>query len=299
MAPTVNNTSINNSIPSKAEDDHNKRGYKLAEVGPQNLSMAGIANPLPTFDDPYKKRQWMLEHMAGAFRVFGRKGYAEGSAGHISIRDPVRPDTFWINPLGKHFSMMKASDMVHVDEDGNIIGGNVVPINAAGFRIHSALHKARPDVNAACHTHSLYGKAYSAFGKPIEMINQDACSFFNVQSVYQDFGGVVLESEEGEKIAKALGPKNKVLIMQNHGLLTTGETVDEAAYLFTLLENTCKAQLLVDAAAVSNKSLKKFYISDTDAQYTFHMVADPVSMYSEFQPDFQYEEYMCNGDFKK
>lgn len=53
---------------------------------------------IPTFSDRYKKRQWQLEHMAGAFRVFARKGYTEGTAGHISVRDPVHPSTFWINP---------------------------------------------------------------------------------------------------------------------------------------------------------------------------------------------------------
>jgi hypothetical protein len=53
---------------------------------------------IPTFQDPYEERNWTLEHMAGAFRVMARKGYLEGSAGHISVRDPVDPQTFWINP---------------------------------------------------------------------------------------------------------------------------------------------------------------------------------------------------------
>ena len=80
--------------------------------------------------------------------------------------------------MGLHFALIRAEDLVHVDEDGNILpDGNQDPINAAGFAIHSSLHKARPDVNAACHTHSLYGRAYSAFGKPLEMINQDSCTF--------------------------------------------------------------------------------------------------------------------------
>ena len=130
--------------------------------------------------------------------------------------------------------------MVHVDHEGNILpDGAQVAINAAGFSIHSALHHSRPDVHAACHTHSVYGKAWSAMGKPLAMINQDVCTFYKSHAVYEDFGGVALEAEEGIHISKALGD-GKGVILQNHGLLTVGNTVDEAAYLFTLLEKSCQ-----------------------------------------------------------
>ena len=132
--------------------------------------------------------------------------------------------------MGVHFGMLEAGHMVHINEDGQVIGGNRVAVNAAGFTIHAAIHKARPDVDAACHAHSKYGKAWSTFGKPLEMISQDACIFYNDHSVYSDFGGVVFEDDEGARIAKALGPKNRSVILQNHGLLTAGKTVDEAAY---------------------------------------------------------------------
>lgn len=114
--------------------------------------------------------------MAAAFRYLSKQGYDEGIAGHISLRDPENPHHFWINPLVKAFSTMKASDLVLVDEKGNILkGGNQAAINPAGFMIHSAIHKARPDVNAAVHTHSVYGKAFSALGIELDMISQDAC----------------------------------------------------------------------------------------------------------------------------
>lgn len=114
--------------------------------------------------------------MAAAFRYLSKQGYDEGIAGHISLRDPEHADQFWINPLVKAFSTMKVSDLVLVDEHGNILsGGNQTPINPAGFMIHSAIHKARPDVNAAVHTHSVYGKAFASFGIELDMISQDAC----------------------------------------------------------------------------------------------------------------------------
>ncbi|ODQ46520.1 hypothetical protein PICMEDRAFT_16391 [Pichia membranifaciens NRRL Y-2026] len=287
-ATTTATTLQNVSIPSQVKPASTK-GYTVSKSGADTLSF-GNANPhqIPKFDDPYKEREWILEHMAGVFRVFGRRGFTEGSAGHISVRDPVDPTTFWINPLGIHFSLLKASDMVRVDEEGNLVGGNTsAPINAAGFAIHSALHKARPDINAACHTHSKYGKAYSTFGKPLEMINQDACIIYNNQAVYDDFGGVAIEKEEGEAIAKAAGESNRCIILQNHGLLTAGRTVDEAGYLFTLMETSCEVQLLADAAAAGGKEKK--IIPAPEAAYTASVEGDSDKLYLDFQNDLSYE----------
>ncbi|KAL2886051.1 Meiotically up-regulated protein 14 [Ceratocystis lukuohia] len=259
------------------------------------IATGGIPLPgIPVFTDLYQKRQWQLEHMAGAFRVFARKGFTEGAAGHISVRDPVNPSTFWINPMGVHFGMLTARDMVHVDENGTVIGGNRRAVNAAGFMIHSAIHRARPDVHAACHAHSAQGKAWSTFGRELEMLNQDACIFWNNHTVYKNFGGVVLAAEEGERIAEALGPKHRSVILQNHGLLTVGSTVDEAAYLFTLLDRTCEVQMIVESTR-----LEKKIIDDKEAQYTYVVDADPETLYSEFQPDFEYEIWKSNGELTK
>lgn len=256
------------------------------------VATGGIPYPgIPKIEDPYQKRQWQLEHMAGAFRVFARLGFTEGAAGHISVRDTVDPNTFWINPMGKHFGMLRACDMVHIDEDGQVIGGNRAAVNAAGFMIHSAIHKARPDVHAACHAHSKFGKAWSTFGRPLDIINQDACMFWNNQSVYSSFGGVVLAAEEGENIAKALGPVNRTVVLQNHGLLTAGGTVDEAAYLFSLMERSCEVQLLVESAG-----LEKQAIGEEEAKFTYEVNADPETLYTEFQPDFEYEIWKSGGE---
>ncbi|KAJ5134305.1 hypothetical protein N7526_005670 [Penicillium atrosanguineum] len=248
---------------------------------------------IPTFSNPYDERKWALERMAGAFRIMARKGYGEGTAGHISIRDPVDPDTFWINPLARHFGLMKVSDMVQVDMKGEIIGGNRAAINTAGFSIHSALHDARSDVNAACHFHSAHGKAWSCFGRPLEMLNQDACIFYKDHAVYDMFGGIALEADEGLRIAAALDDK-RCAILKNHGLLTTGRTVDEAAYLFTLMENTCRVQLLAEAAAASG--IEKSIVPDKEAEYTYKH-STPEAMWLEFQPDYEYELAVSEGDF--
>ncbi|KAH7325808.1 putative aldolase [Stachybotrys elegans] len=263
-------------------------------------AMVGMAHKgkrlagIPKFSTFAEKRQWQLEHMAGAFRVFAREGYAEGISGHISVRDPEFEDRFWINPLGVHFGLLKASDMVCVNLDGDVVGGNVdASINNAGFQIHSSVHRARKDVHAICHTHSPHGRAWSAFARPLEMINQDVCYLYKAHSVYSEYGGIANEESEGERIAKNLGD-GKACILMNHGLLTVGETVDEAAYLFCLMERSCMIQMLADSAGH-----KKNYVSDEEAAYNFRMASTPETLYTEFQPHYQYEEAMSGGSFKQ
>jgi len=229
--------------------------------------------PMPKFKTHAETRQWQLEHMAGAFRVFAREGYTEGISGHISVRDPEHHDRFWINPLGVHFGMMRASDMICVTLDGDVVSGNVEgSINNAGFQIHSHVHRARADVHAICHTHSVHGRAWSAFARPLEMLNQDVCYFHNAHTVYSDYGGIANEGSEGEKIAASLGPDGKAAILMNHGLLTVGQTVDEAAFLFCLMERSCGVQLAIEAAG-----LEKHYVSDQEAAYNFRLARTPVS----------------------
>ncbi|KAF2816203.1 class II aldolase/adducin domain-containing protein [Mytilinidion resinicola] len=265
----------------------------------QAISQGECLPGIPLFSSFDKHRAWILNHMAGAFRVLARKGYTEGISGHISVRDPEHTDTFWTNPLGRHFGCLRASDMVLVNFEGQAVGGNRSrPANAAGFLIHSAVHKARPDVHAAVHAHGRFGKAWSAFAKPLEMLNQDVCYFYgDAQGVYEEFGGIVFNEEEGKRLAAALGPKGKGLVLRNHGLLTVGGTVDEAAYLYTLMERSCEIQLMVEAAAANG--LKKILVDDEAAEYTFRMASDPEALYWEMQPDLEFEHEQCNGDYEK
>lgn len=252
---------------------------------------------LPKFVDMDKKREWLLNQMAGAFRIFARKGFCEGPAGHISVRDPVCTNTFWINPLSVHFSILTPQDMVQVDEFGNVLGGNKTTINAAGFRIHSQVHKSRPDVNVICHVHSKAGKAFSALGAKLDMLNQDACIFYNNHTTYNDFGGVVLDYEEAKNIAAALGPVNRSIILKNHGLLTVGKNVGEAAYLLSLLDTCCEVQIMVDSVQHTGK-YKRDLIGDQEAQFTYDMTATSANLYSSFCCDYEAEVVLSGGALK-
>lgn len=194
-----------------------------------------------------------------------------------------------------HFGMIKVSDLILVDEDGIVVEGDQ-PINAAAFAIHSEIHKARPDVHAACHAHSVHGKAFSVFGRELDMMTQDSLRFYKSHAVYDNFGGVVLDREEGKRIAKALG-NGKAVILQNHGLITCSESVDAAAFWFLSLERTCQAQLLADAAANDNPGYRKVLISDGEAEFSYAQVGLPEKGWLAFQPYYDMQLKKTNGDF--
>ena len=221
-------------------------------------------------------RRQQLETLTAGFRLFAYFGYDEGVAGHITVRDPEFQDYFWVNPIGVHFSQIKVSDLLLVNHDGEVIQGDR-PVNIAAFAIHSRLHKARPDVNAAAHSHSMYGKTFSTFGKLLDPISQDSCAFYERQAIHNNFAGVVEETEEGDKIASALADKT-VLIMQNHGILTTGTSIDVALWYFFSLERCCQSQLLADAAGTTT------LIPHETAIKTREFIANDFAAWASFQP---------------
>lgn len=249
----------------------------------------------PQFATLEEERLYRKQHLAAAFRVFADRGYDEGVAGHISVRDPIKTDHFWLNPLSAHFSQIKVSDLILVDENGAIVEGSE-PINTAAFTIHSAIHRGRPDVHAACHAHSVHGKAFSVFGRELEMITQDSLRFYGSHAVYRHFGGVVVDAEEGARIAGALG-SGKAVILQNHGLLTVGQSVDEAAFWFMSLDRTCQAQLLADAAAAGG--YEKVLIDEAECAFSAQSVGGPEKGWLAFQPYYDEMLARTKGDFLK
>src|SRR5438132_8782450 len=184
--------------------------------------------------------------LAAGFRLFSKFGYEEGVAGHITARDPELTDHFWVNPFGEPFAHIRVRDLVLLNHHGEVVEGGR-PVNAAAFAIHSQVHAARPDVVAAAHSHSIYGKSWSSLGRLLDPITQDACAFFEDHALFDDYTGVVLDLEEGKRIAAALGDK-KAVILRNHGLLTVGHSVDAAVWTFITMERSCQAQLLAEAA---------------------------------------------------
>ncbi len=222
-------------------------------------------------------RRHQLERLAAGFRMFSHFGYDEGIAGHITLRDPEYPHYFWVNPFGMHFGQICISDLILVDREGNIVQGEDKMLNTAAFAIHSRLHEARSDVNAAAHSHSMYGKSFSTLGRLLEPITQDSCAFYDDHVLFDDYTGVVLETDEGDRIAEALGDK-RAAILKNHGLLTTGESVDAALWAFLSMDRCCQSQLLAEAAGQMER------ISDDVAKLTKTQVGTETAMWASFQP---------------
>ncbi|WP_439675022.1 class II aldolase/adducin family protein [Embleya sp. MST-111070] len=211
-------------------------------VSPTDLS---FALP-PTFETVEQERRHRKERLAAALRLFGRFGFEEGVAGHITARDPGFVDHFWVNPFGMSFKHITVDDLILVNHEGQVVEGRF-HVNQAAFAIHSQIHAARPDVVAAAHSHSTHGRALSALGIRLEPITQDVCPFYEDHELFDDYAGVVLDAEEGRRIAKTLGSR-KALILRNHGLLTVGQSVDAAAWWFITMERSCQVQLLAQAA---------------------------------------------------
>lgn len=231
---------------------------------------------MPVFESPEQERLHRKQRLAAAFRLFSKFGFDEGVAGHITARDPEKLDHFWVNPFGVDFSQIRVSDLVLVNHKGEVVEGDM-PVNGAAFAIHSQVHAARPDCVAAAHAHSMYGKSWSALGRLLDPITQDACAFYEDHSIFDDFTGVVLDIEEGRRIGQALG-NSKAVILQNHGLLTVGKTVDEAAWWFITMERSCHAQLLAEAAG------EPHFISPESARLTGQQVGSTLAGWFQFQP---------------
>ena len=234
---------------------------------------------LPTYATAEEERLHRKQRLAAGFRLFGQFGFEEGVAGHITARDPEHPDRFWVNPFGAPFAHLRVSDLLCVDSTGVVVEGEG-HVNTAAFAIHAAIHAARPDVVAAAHAHSVHGKAWSSLGRALDPLTQDACAFFEDHAVFDDYTGVVIDPEEGKRIAHALAG-NKALILRNHGLLTVGQSVEEAVWWFVTMERTCQAQLLTEAAGAPVR------IRDDMARLTYSQVGAPVSGFVNFTPLYQ------------
>jgi ribulose-5-phosphate 4-epimerase/fuculose-1-phosphate aldolase len=231
----------------------------------------------PKFSSVDEERLHRKQRLAGALRLFGRYGFSEGVAGHVTARDPEHTDHFWVNPFGMSFRHVRVSDLILVNHAGEVVEGSR-PVNRAAFVIHAAIHQARPDVIAAAHAHSVYGKAWSSLGRLLDPITQDACMFFEDHVVISEGGGtIVLDESLGHALAAGLG-SNKAGIHQNHGLFTVGKSVDEAAWWFITMERSCQAQLLAEAAG------KPILIPADAARLTRDQSGYPAAGWFSFQP---------------
>ncbi|MBR0679154.1 class II aldolase/adducin family protein [Roseomonas eburnea] len=190
------------------------------------------------------EEEWKIRcDLAALYRLVAHFRMTDFIYTHISARLPGPEHHFLINKYGVLFHEMRASDLVKIDLDGNVIeeGAESKPVNAAGFTIHSAIHMAREDASVVIHTHTEAGIAVSAQRQGLLPISQHALKFYG-HLAYHDYEGIALDLDERERLVKDLGTHN-AMILRNHGLLVCGRNVAEAFLNIYYLERACQAQI--------------------------------------------------------
>ncbi|XP_071664612.1 alpha-adducin isoform X11 [Patagioenas fasciata] len=216
-----------------------------------SLGMVTPVNDLRGSDSiAYEKGEKLLRcKLAAFYRLADLFGWSQLIYNHITARVNSEQEHFLIVPFGLLYSEVTASSLVKVNLQGDVVdrGSTNLGVNQAGFTLHSAIYAARPDVKCIVHIHTPAGAAVSAMKCGLLPISPEALSLGEV--AYHDYHGILVDDEEKVVIQKNLGPKSKVLILRNHGLVSVGETVEEAFYYIHNLVLACEIQVRTLASA--------------------------------------------------
>lgn len=205
--------------------------------------------------------------LAATYNLLEHFGMSDSIYTHISARLPGVHDRFLINPYGTRFGEVTASNLVTIDLDGKILDDPFgMGANPAGFTIHSAVHAARPDVQCALHTHTVAGVAISSVKEGILPLNQWSLQFYE-QVTRHKYEGIALDLAERERLVRDLGAVSKVMILENHGLMTLGDTIGEAFTLMYNLERTCQTQLAILSSGLTIQPVEPDVCKRTFNQY--------------------------------
>ncbi|MDA8108046.1 MAG: aldolase [Betaproteobacteria bacterium] len=191
--------------------------------------------------------------LAAAFRLAVRMGLHEGVCNHFTLRLPGSDERFLLNRFGLHWSELSASNLLVLDAQGRLLEGEG-EFEKTAFHIHSRIHLACAQARCVLHTHMPYATALALLeGGRLEMAGQNALRFYGDVAYYDEYHGLVLDPEEGDRIARALGEK-RCLFLASHGVIVVGPSVAEAFDLLYYLERACQAQVL---AMSTGKALRK------------------------------------------
>jgi ribulose-5-phosphate 4-epimerase/fuculose-1-phosphate aldolase len=208
--------------------------------------------------------------LAAVYRLIAHFGMDDLIHTHASARIPDEPDHLLINRYGDLFHEVTPDSLLAIDHDGNLVGGVQAPVNTAGVVIHTAIHRARPEVACVIHTHTVAGVAVSCLEEGLLPLNQTALLFYG-NIAYHAFEGIALNRDEQARLVADLGACN-AMVLRNHGLLTAGRSVGEAFSLMYNLEQSCRIQiaaqsggrpLRLPAPAVMKRTARQ-YASDPD-----------------------------------
>ena len=185
-------------------------------------------------------------YLAALHRLEEIYGWTHLIFNHATLRVPGEPQHFLVKPNHLLYDEITASSLIKVDMDGKPVDLSV-NLNPAGFAIHSAILRARPDIHCVMHVHTIEGMAMSSHPRGLLPLIQGAARFYNRIS-YHDWEGPSGHLDERERMARSLGPHNKVMILRNHGLLAAGASAAECFHKMEYLVDSCRVQLLLEAA---------------------------------------------------
>lgn len=192
----------------------------------------------------FNKNEKLLRcKVAAVYRLIDLNGWSQNIYNHISARLNQELEHFLINPFGLQYNEITASSLVKIDIQGNLIdqGSTNFLFNRAGFNLHASIHRARPDLKAIIHIHHPPVVAVSSFKKGLLPLCQEAAIIGDVS--YFDYTGILVDSDEQDAIAQALGVHNKVMILRNHGVVACGADIEEAFFLLTNIVKACEIQV--------------------------------------------------------
>jgi ribulose-5-phosphate 4-epimerase/fuculose-1-phosphate aldolase len=212
--------------------------------------------------------------VAMGYRIFAAQGWGQTGDGHITARDPILTDHFWILGYGIAFGAATVNNLALVSPECEVVDGPAsCGINRAAFHIHWPVLDARPDIASAAHTHTPYGTPWCANVELFEPISQEACSFVYDQAIYEGEDVDVQTTEGGEAIAKAMGD-NKLVFLRNHGLLTADTTPGGAVGWFVQAERAAETHI---------KASTSKPISEVAAKTAAEAMAEPTLGWRIFQ----------------
>lgn len=237
------------SGPRSDSDEALGHGTEPSESDQQKRPRSDSDEALIASERALRKRQVAL-----GYRIFASLRWGDLGDGHITARDPELTDHMWLLRYPVPFEHATVNDLVLVRPDGSVVGDE--PINTTAYNIHHPIHEARPDVVCVAHTHTSWGTPFCATGRGIDMITQEACSFFESWSFFDDEEVQVLGTAGGARIAESLGP-NRAVLLRSHGLLTACESVAATVAAFVTLERVCEALMKApDATPISDESAR-------------------------------------------
>ncbi|MGW0971549.1 class II aldolase/adducin family protein [Streptomyces sp. NPDC002516] len=242
------------------------------------VSPAGPGTPDAAAAEELRLRR----ELAAVYRLVAHFRMTDLIFTHISQRLPGPDNHFLINPYGLLFEEITASSLVRIDLDGNPVEPGPHPVNPAGFVIHSAIHRARPDAHCVLHTHTRAGCAVAAQKGGLLPVNQMSMEFHN-RVGYHDYEGVALNLDEQERLVADLGG-HPALILRNHGLLTVGDSAKQAFLRMYYLEKACEIQVTAQAGGTP-----LILPSDQVAEYTAQQLTGEGGASSDFEDHDAYD----------